>query len=48
MVENTHIPRVSVHRIEADRVIVFSREAGPADGLVVLTKSFAAAAEYDI
>lgn len=36
MPENTHIPLTSIHRIEADGVTVFYREAGPSDAPVVL------------
>jgi pimeloyl-ACP methyl ester carboxylesterase len=36
MPENTRVPRTSIHRIEADGVTVFYREAGPADAPVVL------------
>jgi pimeloyl-ACP methyl ester carboxylesterase len=35
-VDNTHVPRASIHRIEADGVTVFFREAGPSDAPVVL------------
>jgi pimeloyl-ACP methyl ester carboxylesterase len=33
---NTNIPRTSIHRVQADGVNVFYREAGPADAPVVL------------
>src|SRR5579862_9919234 len=33
---NASIPRTSIHRVQADGVTVFYREAGPADGPVVL------------
>jgi pimeloyl-ACP methyl ester carboxylesterase len=36
MVEKTHVPLTSIHRIEADGVTVFYREAGPAHAPVVL------------
>jgi pimeloyl-ACP methyl ester carboxylesterase len=36
MNENPHLPVTSIHRIEADGVKVFYREAGPADAPVVL------------
>jgi pimeloyl-ACP methyl ester carboxylesterase len=36
MVEKTHVPHTSIHRIEVDGVIVFYREAGPADAPPVL------------
>lgn len=36
MVEKTLVPHTSIHRIEADGVTVFYREAGPADAPVVL------------
>ena len=36
MAEKTHIPHISIRRIEADGVNVFYREAGPADAPVVL------------
>ncbi len=36
MPENSRIPHTSIHRIEADGVTVFYREAGPADAPVVL------------
>src|ERR1700678_216950 len=36
MSENLHIPLTSIHRVEADGVSVFYREAGPLDGPVVL------------
>src|SRR5258708_28979256 len=36
MAQKTHVPRTSIHRIEADGVSVFYREAGPADAPVVL------------
>src|ERR1700754_1165851 len=36
MSEPTQIPATSFHRIEADGVTVFYREAGPADAPVVL------------
>ena len=36
MVEKTQVPHTSIHRIEADGVTVFYREAGPADALPVL------------
>jgi len=36
MTENPRIPQTSIHRIEADGVTVFYREAGPADAPVVL------------
>jgi pimeloyl-ACP methyl ester carboxylesterase len=36
MNENPHVPVTSIHRIEADGVKVFYREAGPADAPVVL------------
>ena len=36
MTEKTQIPRTSIHRIQADGVTVFYREAGPADAPVVL------------
>ena len=35
-VENTHVPHTSIHRIEADGVTVFYREAGAPDAPVVL------------
>jgi pimeloyl-ACP methyl ester carboxylesterase len=35
-VDNTHVPHASFHRIEADGVTVFFREAGPPDAPVVL------------
>jgi pimeloyl-ACP methyl ester carboxylesterase len=35
-VENPHVPHTSVHRLEADGVSVFYREAGPLDAPVVL------------
>jgi len=34
--EETHVPYTSIHRIQADGVSVFYREAGPADAPVVL------------
>jgi len=34
--EKTHVPLTSIHRIEADGVTVFYREAGPLDAPVVL------------
>lgn len=34
--DNTHVPHTSIHRIEADGVTVFFREAGPPDAPVVL------------
>ena len=36
MNENPHVPVTSIHRIEADGVKVFYREAGPADAPAVL------------
>jgi pimeloyl-ACP methyl ester carboxylesterase len=36
MPEKTHVPPTSIHRIQADGVAVFYREAGPADAPVVL------------
>src|ERR1700735_3460713 len=36
MTENSRIPLTTVHRIEADGVSVFYRQAGPADAPVVL------------
>jgi len=36
MIEKTNVPRTSIHRIEADGVTVFYREAGPANATVVL------------
>jgi pimeloyl-ACP methyl ester carboxylesterase len=36
MAESVKIPLTSIHRVEADGVQVFYREAGPADGPVVL------------
>ena len=36
MVEQTNVPHTSIHRIDADGVTVFYREAGPADAPVVL------------
>jgi pimeloyl-ACP methyl ester carboxylesterase len=36
MTENSRIPLTSIHRIEADGVSVFYRQAGPADAPVVL------------
>ena len=36
MVEKINVPITSIHRIEADGVTVFYREAGPADAPVVL------------
>ena len=36
MAENTHVPLTSIHRVEADGVTVFYREAGPQDAPVVL------------
>src|SRR5277367_2437926 len=36
MTENPRIPQTSVHRVEADGVSVFYREAGPVDAPVVL------------
>src|ERR1700691_827872 len=36
MVERILVPRTAIHRIEADGVIVFYREAGPSDAPVVL------------
>src|SRR5277367_4431637 len=36
MTENPRIPQTSIHRIKADGVSVFYREAGPADAPVVL------------
>lgn len=35
-VDNAHVPHTSIHRIEADGVTVFFREAGPPDAPVVL------------
>ena len=35
-VDNTHVPHAAIHRIEADGVTVFFREAGPPDAPVVL------------
>jgi pimeloyl-ACP methyl ester carboxylesterase len=35
-VDNTHVPHTSIHRIDADGVTVFFREAGPPDAPVVL------------
>src|SRR6202042_1446119 len=34
--ENMVWPKTSIHRVEADGVSIFYREAGPADGPVVL------------
>ena len=36
MIENPRIPLTSIHRIEADGVSVFYRQAGPADAPIVL------------
>ena len=36
MVEKIPVPRTAIHRIEADGVTVFYREAGPADAPTVL------------
>ncbi len=36
MIEKTHVPQTSIHRIEADGVTIFYREAGPSDAPVVL------------
>ena len=36
MTESTQIPRTSIHRIQADGVTVFYREAGPSDAPVIL------------
>lgn len=36
MLDKTHVPHTSIHRVEADGVTVFYREAGPADAPVVL------------
>src|ERR1700721_1220617 len=36
MIESPRIPLTSIHRVEADGVSVFCREAGPKDGSVVL------------
>ena len=36
MIQNVQVPRTSTHRLEADGVSVFYREAGPPDALVVL------------
>jgi pimeloyl-ACP methyl ester carboxylesterase len=36
MVENTRVPHTSIHRLQADGVTVFYREAGPSDAPVVL------------
>jgi pimeloyl-ACP methyl ester carboxylesterase len=36
MVEKTLVPLTSIHRIEADGVTVFYREAGPADAPAAL------------
>src|SRR5579864_6580509 len=36
MTDKTNVPRTSIHRIQADGVTVFYREAGPADAPVVL------------
>jgi pimeloyl-ACP methyl ester carboxylesterase len=36
MAENSRLPLTSIHRIEADGVSVFYREAGPADAPVIL------------
>jgi len=36
MTESTQIPRTSIHRIQADGVTVFYREAGPSNAPVVL------------
>jgi pimeloyl-ACP methyl ester carboxylesterase len=36
MPENTHVPLTSIHRIEADGVNVFYRQAGPAEAPVAL------------
>jgi pimeloyl-ACP methyl ester carboxylesterase len=36
MIENTHVPRISIRRLEADGVTIFYREAGPPDAPVVL------------
>jgi pimeloyl-ACP methyl ester carboxylesterase len=36
MIEKTHVPKTSIHRIEADGVTIFYREAGPSDAPVVL------------
>jgi pimeloyl-ACP methyl ester carboxylesterase len=35
-VDNTHVPHAAIHRIKADGVTVFFREAGPPDAPVVL------------
>jgi pimeloyl-ACP methyl ester carboxylesterase len=35
-VENMHVPHTSIHRVKADGVTVFYREAGPSDAPVVL------------
>src|ERR1700722_14160011 len=35
-IESTRIPHTSVHRIDADGVSVFYREAGPADAPLIL------------
>jgi pimeloyl-ACP methyl ester carboxylesterase len=36
MIENARVPHTSIHRLEADGVSVFYREAGPPDASVVL------------
>jgi pimeloyl-ACP methyl ester carboxylesterase len=36
MIQNAQVPRTSTHRLEADGVSVFYREAGPPDASVVL------------
>src|SRR5260370_33595449 len=36
MVEKTFVPHTSIHRIDADGVAVFCREAGPSDAPVAL------------
>jgi pimeloyl-ACP methyl ester carboxylesterase len=36
MIEKTNVPHTSIHRIEADGVTIFYREAGPANAPVVL------------
>jgi pimeloyl-ACP methyl ester carboxylesterase len=36
VLEGLHVPQTSIHRIQADGVTVFYREAGPADAPVVL------------
>ena len=36
MVEKINVPHTSIHRIEADGLTVFYREAGPADAPTML------------